>query len=68
MRWFYGKSAFDYFDADRDQGETPFISIGTFKRAAGNWKVMTTLCTVIFNRSVVKPAINEINKETELSR
>ena len=27
---------FDYFDADRDQGETPFIPLATFKELIGN--------------------------------
>ena len=55
---------FDYFDADRDQGETPFISIGTFKELLGLGKDDYPVYSE-FNRSVVKPAINEINKETD---
>ena len=55
---------FDYFDADRDQGETPFISIETFKEMLGLGKDDYPVYSE-FNRSVVKPAINEINKETD---
>ena len=55
---------FDYFDADRDQGETPFISIQTFKELLGlgedDYPVFSE-----FNRSVIKPAIKEINDLTD---
>ena len=51
---------FDYFDADRDQGETPFISIETFKALLGLGKDEYPIFSE-FNRSVIKPAIKEIN-------
>ena len=55
---------FDYFDTDRDQGETPFISIDTFKELLGlgedDYPVFSE-----FNRSVIKPAIKEINDLTD---
>ena len=55
---------FDYFDTDRDQGETPFISINTFKELLGlgedDYPVFSE-----FNRSVIKPAIKEINDLTD---
>ena len=54
---------FDYFDTDRDQGETPFISIDTFKELLGlgedDYPVFSE-----FNRSVIKPALKEINALT----
>ena len=54
---------FDYFDADRDQGETPFISIETFKILLGLGKDDYPIFSE-FNRSVIKPAIKEINDLT----
>lgn len=54
---------FDYFDVDRHQGETPFITVETFKELLGlgedDYPVFSE-----FNRSVIKPAINEINDLT----
>ena len=55
---------FDYFDADRDQGETPFISIQTFKELLGLGKDDYPVFSE-FNRSVIKPAIKEINDLTD---
>jgi hypothetical protein len=54
---------FDYFDTDRDQGETPFISIETFKELLGLGKDDYPIFSE-FNRSVIKPAIKEINDLT----
>lgn len=54
---------FDYFDADRDQGETPFISIETFKELLGLEKDDYPVFSE-FNRSVIKPAVKEINDLT----
>ena len=54
---------FDYFDADRDQGETPFIPIETFKELLGLGKADYPIFSE-FNRSVIKPAIKEINTLT----
>ena len=54
---------FDYFDADRDQGETPVISIETFKELLGLGKDDYPVFSE-FNRSVIKPAIKEINALT----
>ena len=55
---------FDYFDTDRDQGETPFISLATFKEMigleAGEYPVFGFL-----NRDVIKPAVKEINDLTD---
>lgn len=55
---------FDYFDTDRDQGETPFIPIETFKELVGlepdEYPVFGFL-----NRDVIKPAIKEINELTD---
>ena len=55
---------FDYFDTDRDQGETPFILLDTFKEmiglGAGEYPVFGFL-----NRDVIKPAVKEINDLTD---
>ena len=70
QNWFKGQYAlvlwevcFDYFDTDRDQGETPFIPIETFKELVGlepdEYPVFGFL-----NRDVIKPAIQEINDLT----
>ena len=55
---------FDYFDTDRDQGETPFIPIETFKSLMGldetdypDFKIL--------NRDLIKTAIKEINDLTD---
>ena len=54
---------FDYFDADRDQGETPFTCLDTFKELLGLGKDDYPIFSE-FNRSVIKPAIKEINALT----
>ena len=55
---------FDYFDTDRDQGETPFIPIETFKELMGieldDYSTFKAL-----NQRVIKPAIKEINGLTD---
>ena len=55
---------FDYFDTDRDQGETPFMPLATFKDMIGlepdEYPVFGFL-----NRDVIKPAIKEINNLTD---
>ena len=55
---------FDYFDTDRDQGETPFISLDTFRELMGIESDEYPAFS-IFNRAVIKPAITEINEETD---
>ena len=71
QNWFKGQYAlvlweicFDYFDTDRQQGETPFIPIETFKEMVGlapdEYPVFGFL-----NRDVIKPAIKEINDLTD---
>ena len=55
---------FDYFDTERDQGETPFISIGTFRELLGIGSDEYPAFSIL-NRAVIKPAIKEINKETD---
>ena len=54
---------FDYFDTDRDQGETPFIPLERFRELMGigsdDYPVFKEL-----NRNVIKPAIKEINDLT----
>ena len=54
---------FDYFDTDRDQGETPFISLETFRELLGIESDEYPAFS-IFNRAVIKPAIKEINDVT----
>ena len=55
---------FDYFDADRDQGETPFIPLETFKSLMGLEETDYPVFKVL-NQSVIKPAIKEINDLTD---
>ena len=55
---------FDYFDTERDQGETPFISIDTFRDLLGIDKGEYPAFSIL-NRAVIKPAVKEINKETD---
>ena len=55
---------FDYFDTERDQGETPFISLDTFRTLLGIESGEYPAYS-IFNRAVIKPAVKEINKETD---
>ena len=54
---------FDYFDTARDQGETPFIPLDTFRELMGvapdEYPAFKTL-----NQCVIKPAIEEINELT----
>ena len=54
---------FDYFDTARDQGETPFIPLETFKSLMGLDETDYPLFKV-FNRDLIKPAIKEINDLT----
>ena len=54
---------FDYFDTDRDQGETPFIPLDTFKTLMGLEETDYPVYKVL-NQSVIKPAIKEINDLT----
>ena len=54
---------FDYFDTDRDQGETPFIPLNTFKALMGLEETDYPVYKVL-NQSVIKPAIREINDLT----
>ncbi|MEG9862440.1 MAG: replication initiation protein [Parvularculales bacterium] len=55
---------FDYFDTERDQGETPFIPLETFRELMGieadEYRTFKAL-----NRNVIKPAIKEINDLTD---
>ena len=55
---------FDYFDTDRDQGETPFIPLEVFKSLMGLEKDEYPIFKVI-NRDLIKPAIKEINDLTD---
>ena len=54
---------FDYFDTDRDQGETPFISLEVFKELMGLEKDEYPLFKEL-NRNVIKLAVKEINELT----
>ena len=55
---------FDYFDTDRNRGETPFIPIAMFKELMG-LEVDEYPVFGILNRDVIKPAIKEINDLTD---
>ena len=55
---------FDYFDTERDQGETPFIPLETFKTLMGLEETDYPVYKVL-NQSVIKPAIKEINALTD---
>ena len=55
---------FDYFDTERDQGETPFISLGMFRKLLGIEHKEYPAFSIL-NRAVIKPAVKEINKETD---
>ena len=54
---------FDYFDTDRDQGETPFIALEVFKGLMGLEKDEYSVFKEL-NRNVIKPAVKEINDLT----
>ena len=55
---------FDYFDADRQQGETPFIALETYRELMGvEADEYTTFKSL--NQWVIKPAIKEINDLTD---
>ena len=55
---------FDYFDTERDQGETPFIPLETFKTLMGLEETDYPVFKVL-NRDLIKPAIKEINALTD---
>ena len=55
---------FDYFDADRGRGETPFIPLETFKGLIGIG-VDEYPGFPFLNRDVIKPAVKEINDLTD---
>ena len=57
---------FDYFDTDRDQGETPFIPLEDFRGLVGLEKDEYSVFKEL-NRNVIKPAIKEINALTNYS-
>ena len=55
---------FDYFDSDRDKGETPFIPLDTFRELIGLENDEYPMFKEI-NRNVIKPAVKEINAVTD---
>ena len=55
---------FDYFDADRGRGETPFIPLETFKELMGLDETDYPVFKVL-SRDVIKSAIKEINALTD---
>lgn len=55
---------FDYFDTERDQGETPFISLEMFREILGIEHKEYPAFSIL-NRAVIKPALKEINKKTD---
>ena len=54
---------FDYFDIARNEGETPFIPLETFRELMGLENDEYPLFKLL-NRDVIKPAIKEINELT----
>ena len=54
---------FDYFDISRNEGETSFIPLETFRELMGLEKDEYPVFKVL-NRDVIKPAIKEINELT----
>ena len=54
---------FDYFDLSRNEGETPFIPLKTFRELMGLDSDEYPVFKVL-NRDVIKPAIEEINALT----
>ena len=54
---------FDYFDIARNEGETPFIPLETFRELVG-LDDDEYLLFKEFNRNVIKPSIKEINELT----
>ena len=55
---------FDYFDTDRDQGETPLIPLETFRELMGI-EVDEYQTFKALNQFVIKPAMKEINDLTD---
>ena len=55
---------FDYFDTERNQGETPFIPLETFKSLMGLEETDYPVFKIL-NRDLIKPAIKEINDLTD---
>ena len=55
---------FDYFDTDRDKGETPFVPLETFKELMGLDETDYPVFKVL-SRDVIKSAIKEINTLTD---
>ena len=55
---------FDYFDTDRDEGETPFIPLEIFRELMGieadEYRTFKA-----FNQTLIKPAMKEINTVTD---
>ena len=54
---------FDYFDTDRDKGETPFIPLETFRELMGI-EADGYITFKSLNQWVIKPAVKEINALT----
>ena len=55
---------FDYYDAERNKGETPFILLETFKSLIGVEETDYSVYKVL-NQCVIKPAVKEINDLTD---
>ena len=55
---------FDYFDTDRNQGETPFIPLEKFRELMGLEKDEYPVFKEL-NRNIIKSAIKEINDLTD---
>lgn len=57
---------FDYFDIARNEGETPFIPLETFRELVGLENDEYPLFKLL-NRDVIKPGIKEINELTNFT-
>ena len=55
---------FDYFDSERGRGETPFIKLNVLRELLGIESKEYPAFSIL-NRAVIKPALKEINKETD---
>ena len=55
---------FDYFDSERNRGETPFITLNMLRDLLGIESEEYPAFSIL-NRAVIKPAVKEINKETD---
>jgi hypothetical protein len=56
----------DYLGSGREYGETPFISVEQFRKLMGTEETQYVKEFKILNRAILKPAITEINRVSDL--